>query len=223
MGSAAFGSKKPFRENFVASSGRVSDEFRKVRRDIDEAFTEVEGRLDAVEEGSLFALADKTRRFHVPIVTPALFKSPQAREPSITEVNSILLLAFTPNVDAAWRQVKIPSNYTANPALHLHWTKTSDANEQGKFARWRISYALFNGISQNINVAPTVVEYEAAYADNGTTSRIVYRSSDIPLTGVTAGYYMGLKIEAITAQGTPMASEPALFSVDIMYDEEINR
>ena len=74
------------------------------------------------------------------------------------------------------------------------------------------------------SVAPSTVEYEDAYASADAADHVVYRSTDLPLTGAVAGYYLALEVEAIAPTGgVALAGEPALFSVDITFDDYINR
>jgi hypothetical protein len=61
------------------------------------------------------------------------------------------------------------------PAVHIHWTKTSDANEATKAVKWRVSYKVFSGgptaggAGSDLTTADAVVEYEDTYDDAGTT------------------------------------------------------
>jgi hypothetical protein len=165
---------------------------------------------------------NKVRTYHANIVTASTFKAPGAKEPSVIEVGTSLLLQFTIGQDAAWRQFKIPSSYSANPSLHVHWTKSSNANELGKYSRWQVSYSCFDGRTMDANVAASTVESEQSYDDSGTTTRIVYRSANMTLSGIVAGWYLAIRIEPVAPTGTAMVSEPALFSADLMFDELIN-
>lgn len=164
-----------------------------------------------------------TRSYHASIVTASSFKSPALKEPDPFEQDSTLLLAFTIGTDSAFRQFKIPNSYAGNASVHIHWTKQGSANELNKTVRWRISYRFFPGNAGFLSGTPDTVEYEAAYLSSSVVDRIVYRSSDLPLVGAVAGYYMALEVQAIAPVGTPIVGEPALFSVDLTFDELINR
>ncbi len=164
---------------------------------------------------------DVVETYHANIVTPSSFKSPGLREPTFIENGALLSMAFTVGVDAAWRQFKIPTAFTGNPSVHVHWTKSSDANEAGKRARWRITYNVFNGNSEDASGEEFTVEIEQTYVDSGTTSRVVYRSSNTALSGFVAGQYVALRVEAIAPSQDAMTSEPALFSVDLLFDQKV--
>lgn len=167
----------------------------------------------------------RTRTAHAAVVTASSYNpSGPGSDPTLTASNALLLLAFTLSTDGAYRQFKIPYEYVGNASVHVHWTKTSNANESGKAVKWRISYVSFASTTvtaEDGSVSPTVVEVEDTYDDSGTTTRLVHCTADVALSGVSAGDYMSLKIEAVTPAGTAMASEPGLFSVDIEYDELI--
>lgn len=172
------------------------------------------------------ASAGAVRPHHVPVVTPSSYKSVAGKEPSAVEVGTGLLLAFTVGVDVAYRQYKVPPNYAASAALHIHWTKTADAAENGKVVRWRVTYVAYASSSTtagDLLASSTVAEVEDTYDDDGTTSRLVYRTPDIVMVGVTAGYYVALKVEAVAPSGAPLAAEPGLLSVDFTFEEYANR
>lgn len=182
---------------------------------------EVEELREQVDSGFLLT-EETTRTHHEAIVTPSSYKAPGAKEPELLSYGACLMLGFTVNDSQAFRRVKIPTYFSSDLKMHLHWSKSGDQNEEGKFARWRVSYLIVSGNNNDINVAPSTVEFETAYASNGTTSRIIYRSPDLVLDGAVAGYYLSLKVEAITPQGIAMASKPSLFSADVTYKETIN-
>jgi hypothetical protein len=137
----------------------------------------------------------------------------------------LIVLGFTLNTDDAYRQFKIPSSFVGDPAFHIHWTKTSDVDEQGKAVRWRVSYLAFPSTSSTAgigNATPTVVEIEDTYDASDTTDRRVYRTPNTDMVGFQPGYYLVMKIEAVTPVGTPLASEPGLFSLDTTFTQYIN-
>ena len=165
---------------------------------------------------------DATRTFHEPTVTPAAGTNSPGQEPNISVIGSTLVAEFTLNTDKAYRIFKIPSSYVSDPAFHIHWTKSSDADENGKEVKWRISYTVFPGNGADVNVSPTVLDIVDTYDDTGTTTRVINRTANTAVAGFTAGYYVGICVEAVTPAGTAMASEPALFSVDLTFTEKIN-
>lgn len=131
---------------------------------------------------------------------------------------------YTPNVHEGYRTFKLSPKFAGNAAFHVHWTKSSNVDESGKAVRWRISYTLTNGRDQDVNVTPQVLELEDAYDDSGTTTKIVHRTANTPaLAGAVAAYYLGIKIEAITPNGTPLSADPVLISLDLSYDMYINK
>lgn len=136
---------------------------------------------------------------------------------------STLGFAYTPNTHEGYRTFKISSKYHSDPSFHIHWTKSTDADEQGKAVKWRISYTLTNGKDQDVNVAPLVVEFEDIYDSAGTTSRVVHRTANASLVGVLPEYYLAVKIEAVTPAGTPLSADPVLISCDLRYNMYINK
>lgn len=131
---------------------------------------------------------------------------------------------YTPNVHEGYRTFKLSPKFAGNATFHIHWTKSTDANENGKAVRWRISYTVTDGTSQDINIAPQVIELEDVYDDGGTTTRIVHRTANTPdLVGAQPSYYLALKVEAITPNGTPLTADPVLISCDFRYDMYINK
>lgn len=177
----------------------------------------------AMQSARARSIDGKTRPFHASIVTPSTFKSPGTREPTPLEDDAAMYLSFVIGNDAAFRQYKIPAQYAGNAALHVHWTKSGTANEASKVAKWRLSYLAFPGNGGNPGATPQVVEHEGTYLDSGTTTRVIYRTPNLPLTGIVADWYLALRIEAVTPSGVAMASAPALWSADLTFDELINR
>lgn len=153
---------------------------------------------------------------HTPIVTPSVGGTVPALQPTNVVVNALLLQSYTVNLDAAWRQFKIPIGFIDSASVHVHWSKTGNGNEVGKTVRWRVQYVVFNGIDEDGAGAPTTVTLDDTYLDSGTTSRIVYKTPSVAITGIVPGDYVSMKIDAVTPSGTPMASEPGLFALDLV-------
>ena len=170
------------------------------------------------------ALAATLRAHHTVIAAAQSGSSSPGQSPSPIPNGALLLLGFTLNADDAFRGFKIPTYFDGvnPPTAHVHWSKTTDANESGKAVRWRVSYWVLNGSTDDGAAAPTVVDLDDTYDDAGTTTRIVHRTPNVPLVGLVAGYYLAIKIEAVTPAGTPLAGEPGLFSLDVIWDERIN-
>lgn len=173
---------------------------------------------------ALLAIEDHARIYHQAIVSASVGASQPGKQPAVIVSNALMLLEFTPDTDAAFRQFKIPSSYIGDAAFHIHWTKTGNGDESGKVVRWKVSYVAFEGHQGGGlgNAAPTVVEVEDTYEDDGTTDWYIYATPDIPMEGIEPGYYVSMKIEAITPVGTPMTSEPGLFSLDQTFTQYIN-
>lgn len=195
--------------HLVRPRSGLSGEIWKLLQRVESAFTSTE---------------QYTRTFHEPIITPRSASSAPAKQPTPVLNGLLLVSSYTLNTDDAFRQIKIPSNFAGNPSVHIHWTKTSDANEQAKAVRWRVSYNFFQSTSTGGlgNAVGTVFEIEDTYDASDTTNRQVYRTDDTPLIGAVAGYYLNLKVEAVTPVGTPLAAEPGLFALDLLFDEFIN-
>lgn len=176
------------------------------RRDINPALLLVEG---------------ETRRTHVPIIRAG--SAVNAGSTTALSNGPLLLMLFTPNSSAVWQQFKIPATYIGNLAFHVHWSKSSDVGQQGKNVRWRVTYTIFNGYSQDALANQQVVEVEDTYEANDTTARVVYSTGDVAITtGAIAEDYVALKVVAITPLGTALTANPGLFSLDLTYDEYIN-
>ena len=136
--------------------------------------------------------------------------------------DALIGLEFSGPTDAAYRAFKISRSYTNDPKFHIHWTKSTDADESAKTVRWRIRYVVFNGSSQDVTAAPVELTFDDVYDDDGTTSRIVYRSVSLAATGFTAGYYVGMVVDVV-AGGTNLTGNPVLISADLTYDAYINQ
>lgn len=158
------------------------------------------------------------------IVTPMAGTNAPGQQPNLVSIGPILTAEFTLDTDRAYRLFKIPSQFVGNAAVHVHWTKSVDLDESTKEVRWRLTYKVFpGGDGVDIASSPTIVTIDDTYDDNGTTTRLPHRTTNVPLTGFVAGYYLGIAVDATTPPGTPLAGEPALISVDLSYDVEINR
>ena len=177
------------------------------------------------EFGESYALESATRLYHQPIVIPSAGTNSPGQEPDIGIIGQTMVAEFTIGADKAYRLFKIPSNYVDGAAFHAHWTKESgvagDTDQSFNAARWRISYNVFPGNAADINVAATVLEESSTYVDAGTTTRIVYRTSDMPAAGFIAGYYVGVCVESINSE-SDLGCEAALVSLDLTFNELIN-
>lgn len=176
--------------------------------------------LGAEVADAIDRLTDGTIEFHEPLVTPASAGSLPGTAPTLNAIGPVLVLVFS-SADAAWRSFKIPANFAGNPRFHIHWTKSTDANEQGRAVKWRVTYAAFPGEGEAIQALSHVVDYEDVYEDAGTTTRVLHRTPDLPLeglAGVEPGYYLGIKVERVSPTGAALTQNPALFSLDLTFD-----
>jgi len=176
------------------------------------------------DTNSEYADANLIVTYHASIVTASAYKAPSLKDPTPIVYNSTLLLGFTLNTDQAFRQFKITREYTETDdvSFHVHWTKSSDVNEQNKNVKWQVGVNVFNGSSQQIP-ATTTYTIEDTYDAADTTERTIYRTPDVPIGVLTKGYYLGLYVEAITPVGVAMASEPALYSLDLTFPIYYNK
>jgi hypothetical protein len=177
------------------------------------------------EFGESYALESATRLYHEQTVTPGSGQNAPGQQPDLGLIGSLVVAEFTLNTDSAYRIFKIPSSFVDNAAFHVHWTKESgaagDTDQSFNAARWRLSYTVFPGNGADVNVAPTVIEESSTYIDAGTTSRIVYRTANMPAAGFIAGYYIGICVESITSE-SDLTCEAALVSVDLTFNQLIN-
>jgi len=168
-------------------------------------------------------VANVTRLQHIPVLSPTSAHWAGGTIPGIVVYGTTVVLQFTPNVDEAFRQLKLPAYAVTEPSFHIHWTKTGDLNESGKAVRWQVEYTVYDGRSQNINDGLTGTLFvEDIYDDAGTTTRILHRTADVLIPNVPASYYISFRVQAVTPAGTPLTSEPALSSVDLTWEERIN-
>lgn len=183
-----------------------------------------------VDHGLLSGLADDdhpqyafralTRPWHEPIGSPSRGSTSPGQGPPIAIFGTLATLVFTPGdtADRIYRTVKIQPSYSDTPAFHIHWTKSTDVAQTGRAVRWRISYVVFDGSSNDALVAPTVAEVEDTYDATDTTARVVYRTASVAAVGFVASYYIAFMIEAITPTGAALTADPALVSADVTYN-----
>jgi hypothetical protein len=128
---------------------------------------------------------------------------------------AVIGLEYTAPGDTAYRTFKVNPRYVSDAALHIHWSKSGDADESGKTVRFRVRYKHFDGQDDDV-VGSAELIFNDTYDDAGTTSRIVYRTTPLALPGVIAGNYMGVAIDVVAA-GTTLASNPVIVSADLAY------
>lgn len=174
------------------------------------------GSLLTPEENDLADLINQLglEPWHEPL-SPLIIDGVPGLNPVADRKGVLLYVAFTVDTDIAFRSTKIPFTYHSNAAFHIHWTKSTDDNQDGNTVRWRVSYAHHSGNGGEASVAQHVYLFDDAYEGTEDEERIVQRSPNIPLEGtIVPGYYLAMSIEAISPpSGTPV-SEPAIVSVD---------
>lgn len=169
---------------------------------------------------------DATNRLaHKPMVTPSRASSLPTLGPEPVALGSnLIVLSFTLQNDKAYRIFKIPSDYIGDASFHAHWTKTDDVDEQGHSVRWKVEYTVFNGIDEDGAGSPTIIYLDDTYEDaRDDSTRIVYTTPYADAPGFVAKQYVSAAISAVTPVGIPLTSEPALFSLDLVYRMTINK
>lgn len=165
---------------------------------IDELVTEFAALASTIISlpGGAAAGVETERGYHQPTITPNSGSNAPGQQPALELIGSILVANYTLNTDTAYRLFKIPSSYVDNAAFHIHWTKEAGAGGDGdqsfNSVRWRISYIVFPGSGADVNVAPTVLDLDDTYEDDGTTTRVMYRTADAPASGFIPNYYVGV-------------------------------
>jgi hypothetical protein len=160
---------------------------------------------------------------HVPIATAGGYRGAGVKDPELIEIDNLLVSTFTVDQDQAHKVIKIPLNFISDAAVHLHWTKSQDTDQSGNKVKWQVSYTVYDGFSEAIDGAGTVVSFEDTYEDAGADVHVVYRTDNLPInSGIARGQYVAFKIEAITPSSNTLA-EPALISMDFTYLGRINR
>lgn len=165
-------------------------------------------------------LINKLLSYHVNVATPGRLRSVGGTAPTVQNNGPLLYLAFAVGTDEAFRSFKIDSRYVQNAAIHMHWTKSQDTDQSGNIVKWQVEYSVYNGSSENAAVVEHTVSVEDEYEDNGASAsdRIVYRTPNIPLVGITAGYYVSMRITAQAPTGSPAIIAPGLVTLDMTWE-----
>lgn len=160
---------------------------------------------------------------HQPVVSPGRSDGPAGKLPPIANHDALSFISFNGVAGAqeVFRMIKIAPNFIGTPAIHIHWTKTDDLDRSGETVRWRVSYSVYDG-EGGIVPASTVIDFDDTYTDDGTSTHAVYETPWIALVGVTARYYMSIKVEKATPSGSAMAA-PGIVAVDFTYIGYANR
>lgn len=117
--------------------------------------TEISDSIDAAAREDAVALP------HSVVRAPSFSSSSPGKQPTPIVFGVTLGHAFTVNTSDGYYFLKIPNSFVNDgETFHIHWTKSSNVNEQGKAVRWRISYSVLDGETMNADITPTVVEVE---------------------------------------------------------------
>lgn len=163
--------------------------------------------------------------YHIPIASVSQADGPPGTVPDVQADGPLAYLLFDGlvGVQKVYRVYKVPSYFVDGMAMHIHWTKSDDVDRNGETVKWRVSYKVFNGRDEDGDSGGTVLDLDDAFADTGTTTRVVHRTLDVPLVGVIANYYVSISIEKVApGAGTPMGS-PGLVSADLTFTGLANR
>jgi len=169
-----------------------------------------------------------TRFAHATIAEAATLAHGQgAVTPDIQQKDNLLYLVFSQVGDLAFRLFKIDRDFSDSLNLHIHWTKSADANVFMQTVRWRIDYKVFQsttGLPGNGAGAGAFVDTgdQVYNVNDANADRTVFRTANLPIAGAVAGYYLAVKISSLTpGAGTPL-NNPALVSLDMTYNAFIN-
>ena len=161
---------------------------------------------------------------HETIASPSSLQKGGVAPDDVLKGN-LLVLGFKIGLDSAYRLFKIPPEAIAGTlGFHLQWTKTDDVVSTDRTVRWRFTFSIFNGSTEDGAAVDQVVDVDTSYLDGGTATRSVYFDS-IPGTfsTYTPGHYVSLKVETVTpGAGTPL-TRPGLATIDMTYQKYTNR
>jgi len=202
---------------------------RATLEDGDTAFIPSAGLLYVCTDATLGAAVwsaqapdDATRVLHTPGLTTFRNVFPPGQGPQPVTIGTTVGLHYAADADLVYGYSKIQTSYVSDASFHVHWTKNVNTDQSGRVVRWLINYTVFNGSSQDVNVAPTgTLTLDSTYTDAGTTTRIVRRSPSAPAPGFIAGYYVSFSV-GFDAANTTLDGRPTLVSCDILTRNTIN-
>lgn len=189
-------------------------------------FFDAAGKLTS---GELAAFLNKqsnaTKLTHKPTVTPAEAQAAPGQGTTPIIFGTVVGLEYDQTTDKAYRIFKIPDAFVGDASFHIHWTKSADGDEQGNSVRWRFTYTVFNGSSQDVAlVTPTILTVDDAYDDGSVDgTRVVYRTSFVDAPGFLARNYVGLCVDYDSGNSNLATSNPVLVSADLVMREYINK
>lgn len=179
-------------------------------------------RLIDSDDDTDHLLENNIRTIHAPIVFASAYTPTPGFGPVPLVIGNTMTLNFDdPLNDVAFRMFKIPTNFLGNASFHIHWTKSSGTAEPGNpSVQWQINYSIYDGNSESIFSGSNNVDVGDTYNDPAAASRVVYRTEDIPINDLTAGYYVGVNVRVLT--NNMAVSTPVLVSLDIIWDQTIH-
>lgn len=168
------------------------------------------------------ATENETRIIHTPGVTPTSATFVPGLAPEVVKIGTTVALHYKKDGDKVYGYSKIQTSYVSDASFHIHWTKFDDTDEAGNTVRWVINYTVFNGASQDVNVAPTgTLILDDTYDDAGIFTRIVHRTANAPAAGFVAGYYVSFEV-GFDPAFTTLTDRPVIISCDILSRQTIN-
>lgn len=199
----------------VPASGEVPDDF------FDAAGKITSGELAAL----LNQISNETRFNHLPIVSPSDATPQPGQGPAPIVIGTVIGFEYDQAADKSYALFKIPRSFVGDASFHVHWTKSGNASEQGNVVRWRLTYTVFDGMTEEIaNATPTVLTIDDTYEDGAAdSSRIAYMTPFIAAPGFIGGYYVGLCVDFDSGGTTLALSNPVLVSADMVFREYVNK
>lgn len=174
------------------------------------------------------AANDDTRVIHTPGITPSRPTAIPGQEPTFVAFGTptpwLLGLHYDkPQTEqAVYGYAKIQTSFVGPEAsFHVHWTKNVDSDQSGKKVRWVLDYHVYDGVSEDVQVAPTRITWDVFYLDSGVSSRIVYRTPNSSNVPFVANYYVGFRL-SYDVNETTLDGGPVVISCDILARQKIN-
>lgn len=154
---------------------------------------------------------------HDPILVPSI-----EIPPPIGSKGVLSYRIMTVGTSKLFVYFKVPNWYVSGGRFHVHWTKSQDSNKAGDKVKWEIAYRVADGVTEECSIADETLSDEDTYDDAGTTTRIVYQTADMPMTGLVAGKYVTATIQAVTPAASTL-SAPGMVALDFLYEAQLNR
>ena len=113
-------------------------------------------------------LGRATRIVHEPIASSNRSRSTPGAGPSPLAIGPVLTLEYSSPSDALYSEFRVPSTHDgAYAAIHIHWTKSSDAVEAGNAVRWQLELLQFSGAGPNndLTATPITMTVDDTYDD----------------------------------------------------------